>query len=68
MNTNTGAHKAVLEALNIDWKQIRHWKDKTLTKEKVAEIIILASTATILGYVVWFVARAADNYKVVGLG
>jgi hypothetical protein len=68
MDANTGAHKHALEAFHLDWKQLRAWKDKSLTKEKLAEIMLFATTATVLGYVVWFVAKAADSYTILGLG
>ena len=68
MQANTGAQRHVLGGFHIDWKQLRAWKDKTLTKEKLAEVMLFATTATVLGYVVWFVAKAADSYTILGLG
>jgi hypothetical protein len=68
MQANTGAHRHVLGGFQVDWKQLRSWKEKTMTKERLAEIFLLASTVTVLGYVVWFVAKAAENYTILGLG
>jgi hypothetical protein len=68
MQANTGADRHVFGGFHVDWKQLRSWKGKTMTKEKLAEIFLLASTVTVLGYVVWFVAKAADNYTILGLG
>ncbi len=68
MQVNTGALKHFFEGLHMDGKELRSWMEKTLKKEKMAEIMLFASTATVLGYVVWFVARAADNYRIIGIG
>jgi len=68
MQANTGAHRHVLEAFHVDWNQLRTWREKTTTKERFAEIALLASTATVLGYVLWWAAKAAENYTILGLG
>jgi hypothetical protein len=68
MQANTGAPRHVFGGFHFDWKQLRNWKERTTTREKLAEIFLLASTVTVLGYVVWFVARAAENYTILGLG
>ena len=68
MQANTGAHRHMFGGFHVDWKQLRSWKEKVTTNEKLAEIFLLASTVTVLGYVVWFVAKAAENYTILGLG
>lgn len=68
MQGNTGALRQVCEGLHIDGKHLRSWKEKNLTKEGFAEIWLLASTVTVLGYVVWWVAKAAGSYTILGLG
>jgi len=68
MQANTRAHRHMFGGFHVDWKQLRSWKDKVVTNEKLAEIFLLASTVTVLGYVVWFVAKAAQNYTILGLG
>ena len=68
MQANTGAPRNVFDGLHLDWNQLRTWRDKTLTKEKLAEIALFASTATVLGYVVWWAAKAAESYTILGLG
>ena len=68
MQANTGAPRSVFDGFHVDWNQLRTWRDKTLTRERVAEIVLLASTATVLGYVVWWAAKAAENYTILGLG
>ena len=68
MQGNTGALRLVCEGLHIDGKQLRSWKKKNLTKERLAEIGLLASTVTVLGYVVWWAAKAAGSYTILGLG
>jgi len=68
MQANTGAPRHVFDGLHLDWNHLRTWRDKTLTKETLAEIALFASTATVLGYVVWWAANAAENYTILGLG
>ena len=68
MQVNTGALRHAFDGLHVDWNHLRNWKQKTLTKERVAEIALLATTATILGYVVWWVAKAAESYTILGIG
>jgi hypothetical protein len=68
MKANTVAQKHLFGGLNIDWSQLRAWRQKTLTREGVAEIALFASTATVLGYLVWCAAKAAENYTILGLG
>jgi len=68
MQANTGAKRNLFEGLCIDWQQLRSRKDEILTKERLAEIGLFASTATVLGYVVWAAAKAAENYTILGIG
>ena len=68
MQANTGAPRHVFDGLNVDWNQLRTWREKTVTKERLAEVALLASTATILGYILWWAAKAAENYTILGLG
>ena len=68
MQVNTGALRNVFGGLHVNKEQLRSWREKNLKKEKVAEIMLFVSTATVLGYVVWFVARAADHYRILGVG
>ncbi len=62
MQANTGVQRHLFSDFLVDWKQ------KTLTKEGLAEIALLVSTTAVLGYVVWWVAKAAENYTILGLG
>jgi len=68
MQANTGAPRHGLDGLQVDWNHFRTWGDKTLTKERLAEIGLIAATGTVLGYVIWFVAKAAENYTILGVG
>ena len=68
MQANTGTPRHVFDGLHVDWNQLRTWRDKTLTRERLAEIVLFASTATVLGYVIWWAAKAAENYTILGLG
>ena len=38
MKANTGAQRHVFDGLHVDWNQLRTWREKTLTRERVAEI------------------------------
>jgi hypothetical protein len=68
MQANTQTQRHGFHGLHLDWNQLRAWKDKTLTKERWAEIALFATTTTVLGYVVWWAAKAAQNYTILGLG
>lgn len=68
MQANTHAQRHLFHGFHIDGKQLRAWKEKGLTKERLAEIALFASTASVLGYVVWWAARAAESYTILGLG
>ena len=68
MQANTHAQRHGFHGFNLDWKQLRTWKGNTLTKERMAEIALYASTATVLGYVIWWASKAAQNYTILGLG
>jgi len=68
MEANTRAPRHGLDGLNLDWNPLRNWREKTPTNEKVAEIALLAATGTVLGFVVWCAAKAAENYTILGFG
>lgn len=68
MQVNTGAKRNLFEGLHIDWQQLRSAKDKLFTRERLAEIGLFASTATVLGYMLWWAARAAQSYTILGMG
>jgi hypothetical protein len=68
MQANTGATRNVFDGLHLNRNQLRTWGEKILTKERLAELALLASTATVLGYVVWWASKAAENYTILGLG
>ena len=68
MQANTGARRHGLDGLHVDWNHLRTWRERTLTKERLAEIGLIAATGTVLGYVIWWAAKAAENYTILGLG
>ena len=68
MQANTGAPRHGLDGLHVDWNQVRTWGEKTLTRERLAEIGLTAATGTVLGYVIWWIAKAAENYTILGVG
>lgn len=61
-------HRQLLGALNVDKDQLRSWKERTCSREMLAEVALLACTGTVLGYVIWWATRAADSYRILGLG
>lgn len=66
MQANTGTPRHFFDGWHADWNLLRAGK-KALTKERLADIVLIASTATILGYIVWWAAKAAENYTILGL-
>jgi hypothetical protein len=68
MQANTGAPRHLFDGWQADWNHLRNWKQKTLTKERLADIALIASTTGVLGYVVWWAAKAAESYTILGLG
>jgi hypothetical protein len=68
MQANTGAPRHAVDGLNLDWNQLRTWGEKILTKERLAEIGLIAATGTVLGYVIWWAAKAAESYTILGIG
>ncbi len=68
MQANAGTQRHVFHGLNVDWNQVRDWKNKALSRERLAEIALSASTAGVLGYIVWWAANAAGSYTILGLG
>jgi len=68
MQANTGAPRNFFDGLHNDWNQLRTWRQKNLTNERVAEIALLAATGTVFGFVIWWVAKAAENYTILGGG
>jgi hypothetical protein len=68
MQANTGARRNVFDGFNIDWNRLHSRTHKLLSKEGLAEIALFASTAGVLGYVIWWAAKAAESYTILGLG
>lgn len=68
MQTNTGVLRNIFDGFGINWKHLCSWREKTLTREKLAGFLLMASTGTVLGYIIWCTAKAMQNYTVLGLG
>ncbi len=68
MNANTRAEKHGSPGFHVDWERFHAWKGKCLSREKWAEITLIASTGAVLGYFVWWAAQAAQSYTILGLG
>jgi hypothetical protein len=68
MQADTGARKSFFDGFHLDWDHLGSCKDKILDKERLAEVTLLASTAAVVGYVVWWAAKAASTYTILGLG
>ena len=67
MQANAGTQRHVFHGFSVDWNRLRCWKDRALSKEQWAEFALFASTAGVLGYVVWWAANAAGSYTITGL-
>ena len=68
MQANTGAPRHVFDGWHVDRNHLRAWKHKILNRERLADIALIASTVAVVGYVVWWAAKAAENYTILGLG
>ena len=54
------------EATHPDWEKVKEWAKATLTKERIADVFVCASTVTILGMVLHMLHTALENGMVVG--
>ncbi len=68
MQVGTRASRHVFEAFQGRCVQLRSWREKAFSRERLAEAALFASTAVVFGYIIWWAARAADAYKILGIG
>lgn len=54
------------EAIHPDWGTVKEWVKTKLTKERVAEVALCASTVTVIGVVLFSLHRAMENYIILG--
>lgn len=62
------APRHLFEAFQGHCVQLRSWRQKAFSRERLAEAALFASTAVVLGYILWWAATAADGYKILGIG
>ena len=55
------------EGVSADWEQIRSQAERILTKERVADIALLATTVAILAVVLFSLYKAVQNHTIVGI-
>jgi len=54
------------EAIHPDWETVREWAKRTFTKERIADVVVCASTLTGLGMVLHMLHRALANSAIAG--
>ena len=53
-------------APHLDLEAVKQWAKRTLSTERIADIVLFASTAAVLGMVLFSLYRATENYTIVG--
>ena len=53
--------------MSVDWESTRAWVHKATKEGLLAEIGVTAATLTILGWSVFALCKALENYQIVGL-
>ena len=51
---------------HLGLESAREWLKRTLTKERIADIVVCVSTVTVLGLVLDSLHRAMETYTMVG--
>jgi hypothetical protein len=51
----------IYEAIHPDWETVKEWAKRTLTKERIEDLIVCASTLAILGMVLHILHSALGN-------
>jgi hypothetical protein len=51
---------------HVHLESVREWAKRKLTKEVIADVVVCASTVTILGTVLHMLHRALENRAIVG--
>ena len=51
---------------HVDLDSVREWAKRTLTKERIVDVAISASTVTVVGMVMSTLYRAMQNQTIVG--
>jgi len=52
--------------IDLDWESIRSWIQRVLGGEKVAGIGVTVSTLTVLGWTLFGLHKAMQNYQILG--
>jgi len=59
-----GGHKMASHHAGLE--SVKEWANRALTKERIADIIVCASTVAVLGLVLDILHRAMESITVVG--
>lgn len=52
-------------APHFDLEAVKEWAKRTFLKERMADTVLFASTAAVLGMVLFSLYRAMENYTIV---
>ena len=53
-------------AAHPDWETVKEWVKAVFTSERIADIVVCASTVTVLGMVLHTLHRASESCAIVG--
>ena len=51
---------------HVDLESVKEWAKRTFTKERIADVVVCASTVTVLGMVLHMLHGALENSAIVG--
>ena len=67
MSTDTNAlGNEVQKVVPVEWKSIRPWAEKLLTKKRMMETGLVMSTVLIWGLLFTALNQALQNYSIIG--
>ena len=67
MSTDTNAlGNEVQKVVPAEWKSIRTWAEKLLTKERMMETGLVMSTIVMWGLLITLLNQALQNYSIIG--
>jgi hypothetical protein len=53
------------ETIHPDWETVKAWAKRTFTKQRIADLVVLASTVAVLGMVLHILHSALENHAIV---
>jgi hypothetical protein len=54
------------EVTHPDWETVKSWAKATFTKERITDVVVCASSVTVLGTVLFTLYRAMETRTIVG--